>query len=106
LLKQHGAIYTPSKKGTTVLHVAAKKGYIDILKYLLHESKNQKIHVDSRKKNGMTASMLAVQNNHLFILRMLKEAGANLQITLPNNKKDDLPNDPTLSNVNLFYVAA
>ena len=54
----------------------------------------------------MTASMLAVQNNHLFILRMLKEAGANLQITLPNNKKDDLPNDPTLSNVNLFYVAA
>ena len=88
------------------MHVAAKKGYIDILKYLLHESKSQKIHVDSRKKNGMTASMLAVQNNHLFILRMLKEAGANLQITLPPSKKDDLPNDPTLSNVNLFYLAA
>ena len=60
LLKQHGGVYAPSNKGTTVLHVAAKKGYIDILKYLLHESKNQKIHVDSRKKNGMTASMLAV----------------------------------------------
>lgn len=64
------------------MHVAAKKGFIDIVKYLIHQPLNQRIPIDSQKNNGMTPAMLAVQKNHLFILRMLKEAGANLKKTL------------------------
>lgn len=75
------------------MHVVSKKGFNDILKYLLHEHMDERIPIDSVKNNGMTAAMLAVQKNHLFILRMLKESGANLNITLEGG-------------VNLLYLAA
>ena len=71
LLKHHGGEFKPSHKGTTVLHIACKKGYIDIVRYLLHEIKDED--VNARKGNGLTPVMLAVAKNHLFILRMLKE---------------------------------
>jgi len=67
-------------KGSTVLHVAAKKGFFEIVRFLLHEAR-VRIPVDTQKNNGMTPVMLAVQKNHLFVLRMLKEAGADLSKT-------------------------
>jgi ankyrin repeat protein len=75
--------------------VAAKKGFIDIVKYLIHQPLNQRIPIDSQKNNGMTPAMLAVQKNHLFILRMLREAGSNLKKTLD-----------TQGGINLVYIAA
>ena len=71
LLKNLGGEFKPSVKGTTVLHIACKKGYIDIVRYLLHDVKD--IDVNARKVNGLTPAMLAVAKNHLFVLRMLKE---------------------------------
>ena len=93
LLRRHGARYHKSDKGSTILHVVCKKGFNEILKYLLHEPQDLRIPIDSVKNNGMTPAMLAVQKNHLFILRMLKESGADLSKTIEGG-------------VNLLYLAA
>lgn len=37
LLRRQGAEYQVSEKGSTILHVVCKKGFNEILKYLLHE---------------------------------------------------------------------
>jgi ankyrin repeat protein len=93
LLRRHGAKYHKSDKGSTILHVVCKKGFNEILKFLLHEPQDLRIPIDCVKNNGMTPAMLAVQKNHLFILRMLKESGADLSKT-------------TEGGVNLLYLAA
>jgi ankyrin repeat protein len=93
LLRENGAQYVVPAKGTTVLHVVCKKGFHDILKFLLHEPKDHRIPIDSEKSNGMTPAMLAVIKNHLLILRMLREAGASMHKSLEGG-------------VNLLYLAA
>ena len=95
LLKNLGGEFKPSIKGTTILHVASKKGFIDIVRYILHEAKESNF--DARKANGLTPVMLAVAKNHLFIVRMLKEVGANLHLTLDGK---------TQGGQNLLYIAA
>jgi ankyrin repeat protein len=97
LLKEHGGLFKPSHKGTTILHVACKKGFFEIVKYILHDCKDQRIPIDCPKGNGMTPLMLAVRHDHLFILRILKDAGADLYRT----------NDqPGAGKANLLYYAA
>jgi ankyrin repeat protein len=93
LLRKNGAQYVVPAKGTTILHVVCKKGFNEILKYLLHEPMDDRIPIDSEKTNGMTPAMLAVVKNHLFILRMLREAGSNMHKCLEGG-------------VNLLYLAA
>ena len=95
ILKNLGGEFKPSIKGTTILHVASKKGFIDIVRFILHDIKDQS--VDARKANGLTPVMLAVAKNHLFIVRMLKEVGANLHLTLDGKGQ---------GGINLLYIAA
>ena len=80
LLRKCGAKFQPSDNGTTILHVAVKKGYVNIVKYLLYDCKDQhkNMPIDSEKHNGITPVFLSAQYNHLIILKMLREAGANL----------------------------
>ena len=96
LLLEHGGLFKPSHKGTTVLHVACKKGFFEIVKFLLFDCKEQRIPIDCPKANGMTPLMLSVQHDQLFILRILKDAGANLQRT------NDLQG---AGKINLLYIA-
>lgn len=74
------------------MHITCKKGYIDIVQYLIEKAQPNEL--NARKKNGMTPAMLAVTNNHLFVLKCLHNAGADLKLTLANG------------NVNLLYLAA
>lgn len=69
-----------TNKGNTILHVSVKKGYVNIVKYLLYDCKDQHklMPIDCEKYNGITPVFLSAQYNHLTILKMLKEAGANL----------------------------
>jgi uncharacterized protein len=90
-LISQGAKFEATLKGNTLLHIAAKKGYIDIVQYLLERSTKEQI--NSRKQNGMTPAMLAVQNNHLFVLKCLFDAGADLTLQMQGN-------------VNILYMAA
>ena len=71
LLKVHGAIFKPSHKGTTMLHVASRKGHTEIVKFLLYECHDQRIPIDCLKFNGMTPIMMAVKNNHVKVIRIL-----------------------------------
>ena len=96
-LEDCGGRYEPNFKGTNVLHVASKKGYAAIVKYLLHDSRRQKMPLNSCKRNGMTSVMLAVERGHLEIVAMLKEAGADMRMT----QIGDL-----YGGVDLLYIAA
>jgi ankyrin repeat protein len=58
LLMDYGGIAKPSHKGTSILHVACKRGYFDVVKFLLKDSP-QRIPIDGRKANGYTPVMLA-----------------------------------------------
>ena len=60
--------------GRTALMRSAKRGYEDIVRFLLdHGAK-----VDMRDKNNKTAIMGAAKKGHLEIVRMLEHAGADV----------------------------
>ena len=80
LLESQGAVFHQSTKGTTLLHIAAKKGFIELVEYLIGPKCRNKMHIDKRKKNGMTPAMIAAVHNQLFVLKCLVEGGANLKL--------------------------
>jgi len=45
------------------LHIAAKKGFIELVEYLIGPKVKIKMHIDKRKNNGMTPAMLAAIHN-------------------------------------------
>ena len=72
------------KTGSTPLHVAAKNGRLDVVRFFLKQCKN--VLADIRKpSNGMTPIMMAAKNGHLQIVKLMHECGADLTKRANNN---------------------
>ena len=85
--------YEPSNEGTTCLHIACKKGYLDVVNYFLNYKTLQKlkahhpwdgnINVNARKEHkkgmGYTPAFLAAKNGHIEIFKLLSENGAKIE---------------------------
>lgn len=87
--------YVESNEGTTCLHVAAKKGFTEVVdiflnyKYIFEKTWkinhpwDTKINVNARKNHqkgtGVTPAFLAAKNGNLDIFQMLHENGALIQ---------------------------
>lgn len=58
-LVQHGAEVKPNAKATTVLHICAKRGFLEMLKYIISSASLPEQDVNAVKTNGMTPALLA-----------------------------------------------
>jgi ankyrin repeat protein len=63
----------PALNGTTPLHVAAEKGYVNVVVLLLAAGANR----EARNAQGQTPAMLAEQHNQRTVLQMLNAPPAN-----------------------------
>ena len=63
----------PANNGTTPLHVAAEKGYVNVVVLLLSAGADR----EARDSHGQTPAMLAEQHNQQTVLRMLHAPPAN-----------------------------
>jgi ankyrin repeat protein len=70
--------------GKTALWIAAKKGYLDCVKFFLAIGWKVDKTDDDRQRDdtGETALMKASAKGHLEIVKILHEAGANLNFTI------------------------
>ena len=83
-LLSKGAAVRSNNKQTTVLHMAAKRGHIALVKCMLEDQRiKHDLKVDATRQNGMTPLIYAVQKNQLRIAQYLKEAGADVQVKHP-----------------------
>ena len=71
-----------SRTENAPLHDAANKGYLDIVKALLE---NSRIEVDILDKQGFTPLHKAAQSGHLAVVKALVEAGADITIKTPTS---------------------
>ena len=72
LLKKYNAYVDLSTfDGSTPLHVACERGFIDIVQLLIDHQAS----INTRMNDGTTAIMLACQNGHLSIVQMLVGTG-------------------------------
>ncbi|WP_252120576.1 ankyrin repeat domain-containing protein [Candidatus Chromulinivorax destructor] len=67
--------------GSTPLHIAAEKGHMEIIKFLLAAG----VSVDIQMPNGATALYFAAQNGYTEIVRLLIQGGANVDIQRTDN---------------------
>ena len=93
LLENQGAKFDKTFKGTTLLHVAAKRGYLDVIKHLVYKAKAKNQSIDVKKLNGMTPVMIAAKHNQFQVFRYLHLEGANLKAALDTSE-------------NIMYLAA
>lgn len=80
-----------------MLHIAAKKGFINIVEHILQYNDDFKIPIDCKKNNGMTPAMCATKNGHLYVLKCLKNGGADLKLPLDKTGQ---------GSINILYLAA
>lgn len=72
LLNKYKAIVDLSTfDGSTPLHVACERGFIDIVQLLINSQAN----INAKMNDGTTAIMLACQNGHLQIVQILLSTG-------------------------------
>jgi ankyrin repeat protein len=85
--------YVPSNEGTTCLHVAAKKGFLEIAEiflkfkqmfdWKLNHPWDNKIDVHARKKSknglGVTAAYLSAKNGNVELFHLLHKHGADIE---------------------------
>lgn len=64
-----------ARDGDTALHIAARKGYLDIIKELI---KTNKCDIDKTNTTGTTALYYAAQHGHDHVIQMLVNAGADI----------------------------
>ncbi|KAL5711257.1 hypothetical protein ACHQM5_021732 [Ranunculus cassubicifolius] len=69
---------TKNGHGQSALHIAARKGYIDICKYLISDLG---LDIDAKDAQGGTAMLLAFVQGHIDTAVYLLEKGANPNIT-------------------------
>lgn len=74
LIKNKVKLDTQDEHGLTALHLAASRGYSEIVKILIAEGVD--LDVD---KSGHTALHLAASNGHEMIMQMLLTAGADIE---------------------------
>ena len=70
--------------GSSLLHVAARNGYLQIVNYLV----NQGVDLEARDNDGNKPIHVAAKNSRSQVVRYLAEQGANLE------SKDDSGNTP------------
>ena len=81
LLARHPDLETPNKPGTTVLGLAADRGFLNIVALLLEAGADVN---GANSINGMTPLHFAAQNNNLEVARFLMRHAAN-----PNLRNKD-----------------
>ena len=62
-------------KGVALLHEAAGKGYVEVVRTMLQ---NREVHEDATDSSGATAIHHSAQNGHIATLRLLVDQGANV----------------------------
>lgn len=74
-----------TETGDIALWVAAKKGSLDCVEFLLRSGCNIDATDDSEEDDsGETALMKEVEEGHLNIVKLLHEAGADVNFTIPS----------------------
>lgn len=72
------AAQVKGEEGRTALHIAASKGYLDMLLVLLYKAGTKR--VDIRDNNNRTPLFYAVEKKHLSVAQFLVKAGADFRI--------------------------
>lgn len=78
LLKKGVNINALNEENWNLLHVASRKGHVDLAKLLLGSS--PPIHINAQTNTGWTALLMAVYINHSDLVRLLIQKGANLDL--------------------------
>jgi ankyrin repeat protein len=73
-----------AKNTRTLIHIAAKHGENEILRYLLSEMHRKQLPLDLQDSNGNTAAHLAAKYNNLDCLQTLVEFNCNITIANKN----------------------
>jgi hypothetical protein len=70
--------YQGGPEGSTLLHIAAEKGRLRVIEYLLKAGAK----IDGQMQNGATALHIAAQDNHLEVVKHLLNAGAKINLQM------------------------
>jgi ankyrin repeat protein len=72
-------VFVTNEKLYNVLHLAAKKNYINIVKMLI----KSKFPLDDLTSEGLTAVCLGAKKGHTSVVKALNKAGADINLTDP-----------------------
>lgn len=78
LLKQGVNINLLNEEKWNLLHVAARRGYMELAELLI--AANPPIHLNAQTNTGWTALQMAVYINHSDMARLLIQKGANIEL--------------------------
>lgn len=82
LLEKDADVSVPTAHGFTCIHMAASKGHLKMLRYLIEKHPEM---VNKQSRDGVTAAMLACIAGNIEVLQLLVEEGkADLQLTDAN----------------------
>jgi ankyrin repeat protein len=77
LLMEVGAIDVAADDGKLSLHLAAERGYLDMVNVLLLRRFNGQVDIDKQDSEGRTALHLAAKGGHASVVELLEEFGAD-----------------------------
>ena len=79
LLSRVGYVDVKGKDGRTSIHIAAERGYLEIVEHLLRCGANVNSVCTSTYRKGYPPLCLAVDKGHEEVVKLLLECGANVE---------------------------
>ncbi|XP_061179106.1 NF-kappa-B inhibitor alpha-like [Saccostrea echinata] len=82
LMKENADIRICDDQGDTLLHIASREGYDDIVKTILNTGDRQVVIscIETHNYNGQTCLHLAANGLHFSVLRLLVSSGADVNV--------------------------
>ena len=101
---QYGNIIGQDEDGNSYFHNDIKIGSIDILIYILLDSKEYKLNINSRNRFGETALIIAIKISNLNIVKLLLDADIDYTIPQIKDKKTPIEIAKELNNVEIITL--
>ena len=101
---EYGNIIGQDEDGNSYFHNDIKIGSIDILIYILLDSKEYKLNINSRNCFGETALIIAIKISNLNIIKLLLDANIDYTIPQIKDKKTPIEIAKELNNVEIITL--